>query len=41
MLQISDKDLIKSAKEKWSNQAFDKIKGEEDKFVPYPTFQKK
>ena len=37
----TDKELINNAKQKWLNQAFDKIKGEENEFVPYPTFNKK
>lgn len=32
----SDKALIAEAKQKWVAQAFDKIKGEETAFVPYP-----
>lgn len=32
----SDKALIEEAKQKWIAQKFDKIKGEEDDFVPYP-----
>ena len=34
-------DLIKNAKQKWMAQAFDKIKGDEIEFVPYPSFNKK
>ncbi len=37
----SDIELIKIAKQKWMAQAFDKIKGDETEFVPYPTFSKK
>jgi redox-sensitive bicupin YhaK (pirin superfamily) len=37
----SDKALIAEAKQKWVAQEFDKIKGEEDEFVPYPTFPRK
>jgi redox-sensitive bicupin YhaK (pirin superfamily) len=33
--------LIKNAKEKWIAQAFDKIKGDEKEFVPYPSLNKK
>lgn len=33
----SDKALIEEAKQKWITQKFDKIKGEENDFVPYPT----
>ncbi|MFD2203872.1 pirin family protein [Shivajiella indica] len=36
----SDKALIASAKQKWIDQKFEKIKGEETEFVPYPTFSK-
>lgn len=32
----SDKALIEAAKQKWIAQEFDKIKGEENDFVPYP-----
>jgi redox-sensitive bicupin YhaK (pirin superfamily) len=32
----SDKALIEEAKQKWIAQKFDKIKGEENDFVPYP-----
>ncbi|UJP65948.1 pirin family protein [Mongoliitalea daihaiensis] len=37
----SDKALIAEAKQKWIDQKFEKIKGEEDEFVPYPSFPKK
>ncbi|MDR3681391.1 MAG: pirin family protein [Flavipsychrobacter sp.] len=37
----SDKELIKTAKQKWMLQAFDKIKGDETEFVPYPSIGKK
>jgi hypothetical protein len=37
----SDKALIAAAKQKWIAQQFEKIKGEETEFVPYPTFPKK
>lgn len=37
----SDKALIAEAKRKWKAQEFDKIVGEENEFVPYPTFPKK
>jgi redox-sensitive bicupin YhaK (pirin superfamily) len=33
----SDKALIEEAKQKWIAQEFDKIEGEENEFVPYPT----
>lgn len=36
----SDKSLIAEAKQKWIEQKFDKIKGEETDFIPYPTFPK-
>lgn len=37
----SDKALIAEARQKWIDQKFEKIKGEEDEFVPYPSFPKK
>lgn len=37
----TDKELIRKAKEKWNIQAFGKIPGDEDEFVPYPSFQGK
>jgi len=37
----SDKQLIQEAKQKWIDQTFDKIKGDETEFVPYPSFNKK
>ncbi|MDB4926363.1 pirin family protein [Mucilaginibacter sp.] len=37
----TDKELINAAKQKWIAQTFDKIKGDETEFVPYPTFNKK
>ncbi|CAM4204597.1 pirin family protein [Cytophagaceae bacterium 50C-KIRBA] len=36
----SDKALIEKAKDDWINQRFDKIAGEENEFVPYPSFKK-
>lgn len=36
----SSKELIEEAKQKWIDQKFDKIKGDEVEFVPYPTFKK-
>lgn len=36
----SSKELIQAAKEKWIAQEFDKIPGDEEEFVPYPTFTK-
>jgi len=37
----SDKELLHAAKQKWIAQTFDKIKGDEVEFVPYPTINKK
>lgn len=37
----SSKTLIQEAKEKWKAQEFDKIPGDEEEFVPYPTLPKK
>jgi len=37
----SDKEIITQAKQKWMGQAFDKIKGDELEFVPYPSINKK
>lgn len=37
----SNIDLIKNAKQKWMAQAFDKIKGDDTEFVPYPSIIKK
>ena len=37
----SDKDLIREAKQKWIEQKFEKIKGDDVEFVPYPIFNKK
>ncbi|PWK18319.1 pirin family protein [Xanthomarina spongicola] len=37
----SDKELIGQAKQKWKDQAFDKIKGDETEYIPYPTFNRK
>lgn len=33
----TSKELIEAAKEKWITQSFEKIKGEETEFIPYPT----
>ena len=33
----TNKAIIEKAKEKWMNQSFDKIKGEENEYIPYPT----
>lgn len=33
----SDKDLIRSAKQKWIEQQYEKIKGDDTEFTPYPT----
>lgn len=37
----TSKDLIQEAKQKWIDREFDKIPGDEEEFVPYPTFPKK
>ena len=37
----TDKEIINAAKQKWIAQTFDKIKGDETEFVPYPAFNKK
>ncbi len=37
----TEKDLINTAKQKWIAQEFDKIKGDETEFVPYPSLNKK
>lgn len=37
----SQKELIDKAKQKWVNQEFEKIKGEEIDFIPYPSFNQK
>ena len=37
----SDKELIDEAKQKWIDQAFDKIEGDETEYIPYPTFKRK
>ncbi|MGH2563723.1 MAG: pirin family protein, partial [Ginsengibacter sp.] len=36
----SSKELINEAKQKWQHQAFDKIKGDDIEFVPYPSLKK-
>jgi redox-sensitive bicupin YhaK (pirin superfamily) len=36
----SDKALIQAAKEKWIAQTFDKIKGDETDYIPYPSLKK-
>jgi redox-sensitive bicupin YhaK (pirin superfamily) len=36
----SSKEKIEEAKQKWKDQAFDKIPGDDQEFVPYPTFRK-
>ena len=33
----SSKELIQEAKQKWEEQSFPKIKGDETEFMPYPT----
>lgn len=37
----SRKERIEEAKQKWMNQSFDKIKGDELEFVPYPVRERK
>lgn len=37
----SDKELIAEAKQKWKDQKFDKIEGDDKEYIPYPTFNKK
>lgn len=37
----SRKELIEEAKQKWITQTFDKIKGDEAEFIPYPSLTKK
>lgn len=37
----SSKERIEEAKQKWKAQSFDKIKGDETEFIPYPTFNRK
>lgn len=37
----SSKELIEEAKQKWKDQAFDKIPGDESEFIPYPTLSMK
>jgi redox-sensitive bicupin YhaK (pirin superfamily) len=37
----SDIELIKNAKQKWIGQTFEKIKGDEKEYVPYPAFNQK
>ena len=37
----SSKELIEEAKRKWREQTFDKIKGDETEYIPYPTLSKK
>jgi redox-sensitive bicupin YhaK (pirin superfamily) len=37
----SRKELIEEAKEKWKTQTFDKVKGDETEFIPYPSYPKK
>lgn len=36
----SDRALIEAAKQKWMNREFEKIKGDENEFIPYPTLRK-
>lgn len=37
----SSKELIEEAKEKWKNQSFAKIEGDDTEFIPYPSFDNK
>jgi redox-sensitive bicupin YhaK (pirin superfamily) len=37
----SDKALIDEAKQNWKAQTFDKVKGDETEFIPYPAYPKK
>lgn len=37
----SRKELIDEAKQKWITQSFDKLKGDDTEFIPYPSLQKK
>jgi redox-sensitive bicupin YhaK (pirin superfamily) len=37
----SDKELIAEARQKWKDQAFDKIEGDEAEYIPYPKFKRK
>lgn len=37
----TSKELIEVAKEKWKAQTFEKVKGDEIEFIPYPSFPKK
>lgn len=37
----SSKELIQEAKEKWKVQGFEKVKGDEIEFIPYPSYPKK
>lgn len=36
----SDKELIEKAKHKWKDQAFDKIKGDDTEYIPYPSIKR-
>ncbi len=36
----SDKELIEKAKQKWKDQAFDKIKGDDTEYIPYPSIKR-
>ncbi|MBK8500922.1 MAG: pirin family protein [Saprospiraceae bacterium] len=38
---VTSKELIEEAKHKWKAQAFPKIKGDENEFIPYPSLTKK
>lgn len=37
----SSKELLNEAKQKWIEQKFDKIKGDDKEFIPYPTLTKR
>lgn len=37
----TSKKLIEKAKQKWKDQTFDKIEGDEKEFIPYPSFNRK
>lgn len=37
----TSKELIEKAKQKWKDQTFDKIEGDEKEFIPYPSFNRK
>ena len=37
----SDKSILTDARQKWKNQEFDKIKGDDTEYIPYPSFDVK